>query len=42
MRGDAMPTALDTRDRIHAELLRTLGGHDDFWPRWLVKTGAVR
>lgn len=41
MRGDATPHDLDTRDKIHAELLRTLAGHDDFWPRWLVGTGAV-
>lgn len=42
MRGAVTPSELDTRDKIHAELLRVLGGLDDFWPRWLVKTGIVK
>lgn len=41
MRSDATPPDLDTREKIHVELQRVLGGHDDFWPRWLVKTGIV-
>ncbi|MFT3771208.1 MAG: ATP-binding protein [Minicystis sp.] len=41
MRHDPTPPDLDTREKIHAELLRVLPGHDDFWPRWLVETGAV-
>ena len=35
-----LPPKLDTRDRIHKELLRVLPGHDDFWPRWVVETRA--
>lgn len=42
VRGDATPPDLDTREKIHAELLRVLSGHDDFWPRWLVETGIVK
>jgi hypothetical protein len=42
MRGDPTPADLDTREKIHAELLRVLPGHDDFWPRWLVETGVVK
>lgn len=42
MRGDKTPTDLDTQEKIHAELLRVLGGLDDFWPRWLVGTGRVK
>ncbi len=42
MRGDKPPSDLDTQEKIHAELLRVLGGIDDFWPRWLVKTGHVK
>ena len=42
MRGDrdALPTDLNTRDAIHQELLRTLAGHDPFWPRWIVNGEA--
>lgn len=38
MRDDhsALPAGLKTKQSIHAELLRTLAGHDDFWPRWIV------
>lgn len=32
-----LPSHLDSRDRIHRELLRVLPGHDDFWPRWVVQ-----
>jgi hypothetical protein len=42
MRGDPTPSDLDTREKIHTELQRVLGGHDDFWPRWLVETGIVK
>jgi hypothetical protein len=42
MRGDPTPPDLDTREKIHTELQRVLGGHDDFWPRWLVETGIVK
>jgi hypothetical protein len=42
MRGAPTPPDLDTREQIHAELLRVLPGHDDFWPRWLVETGVVK
>ncbi len=42
MRSDVTPSDLNTRDKIHAELLRVLGGVDDFWPRWLVATGMVK
>lgn len=42
MRGDKTPPDLDTQEKIHAELLRVLGGLDDFWPRWIVKTGLVK
>jgi hypothetical protein len=42
MRSDPAPPGLDTRETIHAELLRVLPGHDDFWPRWLVETGVVK
>jgi hypothetical protein len=38
MCGDATPPNLDTREKIDAELRRVLGGDDDFWPRWVVKT----
>ena len=42
MRGEPTPPDLASRDAIHAELQRVLAGHDDFWPRWLVGTGAVK
>lgn len=43
MRGDltALPDTLRTQDAIHQSLVKLLPGHDPFWPRWLVKTGAV-
>jgi hypothetical protein len=39
MRGEfgSLPAALDSKETIHAELLRVLAGHDPFWPRWIVK-----
>ena len=38
MRGDygVLPKELGSREAIHAELVRVLAGHDDFWPRWIV------
>ncbi len=40
MRDDhtSLPAKLRTRDAIHQELQRVLAGHDEFWPRWLVRT----
>lgn len=37
----ALPAALNTREKIDAELRRTLAGHDDFWPRWIVDGGGL-
>ena len=34
----ALPPHLNTKDRIHKALLKSLPGHDDFWPRWVVST----
>ena len=44
MRGDrgSLPAHLASREAIHQELQRVLGGHDAFWPRWIVSaTEAV-
>jgi hypothetical protein len=43
MRRDlsALPSGLRTRNDIDAALARLLPGHDPFWPRWVVKGGAV-
>jgi len=43
MRGDmaSLPVDLATKETIHAELQRVLGGMDDFWPRWLVKADLL-
>ena len=39
MRGDTdLPDGLDSAESIDAELNRVLGGHDHFWPRWVVWT----
>jgi hypothetical protein len=35
-------TGLRTKREIDAELKRLLPAGDPFWPRWLVKTGAIR
>ena len=42
MRADraALPPDLNTQTAIHDELLRTIAGHDPFWPRWIVKCDA--
>ncbi len=40
MRGDTNQTKkfdLETKEEIHAELLRVVPGHDPFWPRWIVE-----
>ena len=36
-----LPPDLATKDAIHAELLRVLAGNDPFWPRWIVRVGAM-
>lgn len=38
MRGEltALPSDLNSRESIHAELSRVLAGHDPFWPRWVI------
>ena len=43
MRGDrnSLPLDLDDQDKIHAALVRSLPGHDHFWPRWIVSTKQV-
>jgi hypothetical protein len=42
MRGEkALPAGLGSRDAIHAALQKLLPAHDPFWPRWLVKSGAL-
>lgn len=41
MRGEPWPAPLDTREAIHDALRRSLPDHDHFWPRWLVRSGAV-
>ena len=40
MRDDlnALPKDLQTKAKIHAELVQQLPGHDAFWPRWIVST----
>ncbi len=40
MREDwsVLPEGLVTQVQIHNELVRVLAGHDDFWPRWIVRT----
>lgn len=44
MRGDkdSLPTHLNSEARIHKALLKSLPGHDDFWPRWVVSTNTVK
>lgn len=36
-----LPAGLDSKAAIHKALQRLLPGDDQFWPRWLVQTGAV-
>lgn len=42
LRGEPVSSALCTREAIHERLLAALASHDDFWPRWLVESGAIR
>lgn len=41
MRGQPHAAPLDTREAIHEALRRALPGHDHFWPRWIVRSGAA-
>jgi hypothetical protein len=43
MRGDeqALPAALNSKERIHKALRKTLASHDAFWPRWVVAIRAA-
>ncbi len=43
MRNDysSLPVNLKTKEKIHAELLRTLPGDDIFWPRWIISNQEV-
>jgi AAA domain, putative AbiEii toxin, Type IV TA system len=38
MRGntDGLPKELNSNELIHEALLKSLPGHDEFWPRWVV------
>lgn len=43
MRGDKpLPAGLDTLAAIHARLRKLLSAGDEFWPRWLVETKAIK
>ena len=43
MRGDKpLPAGLDTQAAVHAQLRKLLSAGDEFWPRWLVETQAIR
>ncbi|MCQ9377251.1 ATP-binding protein [Methyloversatilis sp. XJ19-49] len=43
MRGDKpLPAGLDSQKAIHAQLKKLLPAGDEFWPRWLVKTNAIK
>ena len=43
MRGDTCdPVSLSSQEAIHSELLKTLAGHDPFWPRWIVRYESQR
>lgn len=39
---DLLPGNLNSKERIHKALLRSLPGHDDFWPRWVVSTQLAK
>lgn len=41
LRGEPVSLALSTRAAIHERLVSALASHDDFWPRWLVESGAI-
>lgn len=38
----SLPSGLDSKKAIHAKLQRLLPPGDDFWPRWLISTQAIR
>jgi hypothetical protein len=41
MRGErSLPNGLDSETAIHQQLQRLLAPGDEFWPRWLMETGA--
>ncbi|NTU42665.1 MAG: ATP-binding protein, partial [Nitrospirales bacterium] len=43
MRGEnQLPAGLDTKKTIHRALQKLLPSHDDFWPRWLIESGALK
>lgn len=42
LRGEPVSSALSTRAAIHERLVSALASHDDFWPRWLVESGAIK
>jgi len=43
MRGEkGLPQGLDSKTTIHNQLKTLLPAHDRFWPRWLVKTDALK
>lgn len=42
LRGEPVSLALSTRAAIHERLVSALASHDDFWPRWLVESGAIK
>jgi predicted ATP-binding protein involved in virulence len=43
MRGDKpFPAGLDTQAAIHSQLRKLLSAGDEFWPRWLVETKAIK
>ena len=43
MRGERpLPAGLDSQAAIHAQLRRLLSAGDEFWPRWLVQTQAIK
>jgi len=43
MRGEKpLPAGLDSQSAIHAQLRRLLSAGDEFWPRWLVQTQAIK
>jgi hypothetical protein len=42
MRGENdLPVGLDSKKAIHKQLQRLLAAHDEFWPRWLIESGAL-
>ncbi|MEN9887139.1 MAG: hypothetical protein RL758_1717 [Pseudomonadota bacterium] len=37
-----LPVGLDSKKAIHAQLQKLLPAGDEFWPRWLIQTQAIR